>query len=112
MKRPFHWSPRSLRDLEKLESRDQKEILDAVDSLEKADRFPGPPTIKKLAGRTATFRLRVGNFRLIYVTTPSHHLTMRVILAVFDYKGRGKARPFSARPVTDAEKKRLRRFVL
>jgi uncharacterized DUF497 family protein len=33
----------------------------------------------------------------------------RFVLAVFDYKGRGKARPFSARPLTDIEKKRLRR---
>ena len=33
----------------------------------------------------------------------------RFVLAVFDYKGRGKARPFSARPLTEIEKKRLRR---
>jgi uncharacterized DUF497 family protein len=33
----------------------------------------------------------------------------RFALVVFDYKGRGKARPFSARPLTDIEKKRLRR---
>ena len=33
----------------------------------------------------------------------------RFVLAIFDYKGRGKARPFSARPLTDIEKKRLRR---
>jgi uncharacterized DUF497 family protein len=33
----------------------------------------------------------------------------RFILAIFDYKGKGKARPFSARPLTDAEKKRVRR---
>lgn len=36
----------------------------------------------------------------------------RFVLAVFDYKGRGKARPFSARPLTESEKKRLRRPVL
>ncbi len=35
----------------------------------------------------------------------------RFILVVFDYKGRGKARPFSARPLTDGEKKRLRRSI-
>ena len=34
----------------------------------------------------------------------------RFILAIFDYEGKGKARPFSARPLTDAEKKRVRRF--
>jgi mRNA-degrading endonuclease RelE of RelBE toxin-antitoxin system len=79
VKRSFRWSPRALRDLERLEPTDQKEILDAVDTLETAGRFPGPPTIKKLAGRTSTFRLRVGDFRLIYVTTPSHHLVLRVI---------------------------------
>ena len=79
MKRSFRWSPRALRDLEGFESRFQKEILEAVDLIEKAGHFPGPPTIKKLAGRTATFRLRAGNFRLIYVTTPSHHLVLRVI---------------------------------
>jgi uncharacterized DUF497 family protein len=33
----------------------------------------------------------------------------RFVLVVFDYKGRGKVRPFSARPLTDTEKKRLRR---
>jgi uncharacterized DUF497 family protein len=33
----------------------------------------------------------------------------RFVLAVFDYKGRGKARPFSARPLTEIEKKRFRR---
>ncbi len=33
----------------------------------------------------------------------------RFVLAVFDYKGRGKARPFSARPLTSIEKSRLRR---
>lgn len=79
MKRTFHWSPRSLRDLKGLETRVQREILDAVDALEKVDPFPGPPTIKKLAGRTATFRFRVRDFRLICVTTPSHHLVLRVI---------------------------------
>lgn len=79
MKRPFQWSPRSLRDLKGLEIKVQKEILDAVDSLETTAHFPGPPTIKKLAGRTATFRFRVGDFRLIYVTTHSHHLVLRVI---------------------------------
>jgi mRNA-degrading endonuclease RelE of RelBE toxin-antitoxin system len=79
VKRSFRWSPRALRDIEGLESAVQKGVLDAVDSLETAGRFPGPPIIKKLAGRTATFRLRVGDFRLIYVTTPSHHLVLRVI---------------------------------
>lgn len=79
MRRPFQWSPRSLRDLKGLETKVQKEILDAVDSLETTAHFPGPPTIKKLAGRTATFRFRVGDFRLIFMTTPSHHLVLRVI---------------------------------
>lgn len=79
MKRSFQWSPRSIRDLKGLETKAQKDILAAVDSLEKTAHFPGPPTIKKLAGRMATFRFRVGDFRLIYVTTPSHHLVLRVI---------------------------------
>ena len=33
----------------------------------------------------------------------------RFALVVFDYKGRGKARPFSARPMTEIEKRKLRR---
>jgi mRNA-degrading endonuclease RelE of RelBE toxin-antitoxin system len=76
---PFRWAPRALRDLGDLESRVQKAVVNAVDSLEKGARFPGPPTLKKLAGRSRTFRLRVGDFRLIYVTTSSYHLILRVI---------------------------------
>ena len=33
----------------------------------------------------------------------------RYIIAIFQYKGQGIARPFSARPMTNREKKRLRR---
>lgn len=33
----------------------------------------------------------------------------RYVLAVFEYKGNGVARPFSARPLTQKEKKMLRR---
>jgi mRNA-degrading endonuclease RelE of RelBE toxin-antitoxin system len=77
--RPFHWSPRALRDLEGLEPDVQGSILNAVDLVQAAPRFPGPPTIKKLSGREAIFRLRVGDFRLIYAAKSSHHLVLRVI---------------------------------
>lgn len=33
----------------------------------------------------------------------------RFVLVVFDYKGQGKARPFSARPLTNNEKEQVRR---
>ena len=54
---------RVLKNISKLSSKDQPKIYDAIKSLE-VD--PRPNGVKKLAGNEGSYRIRVGNYRIVY----------------------------------------------
>jgi mRNA interferase RelE/StbE len=54
---------RVLKNISKLASRDQPKIFDAIKSLE---IDPRPDGVKKLAGNEDMYRIRVGNYRIVY----------------------------------------------
>ena len=49
--------------MKKLSKKDKKAVLDAIESLAEN---PRPATVKKLSGGESLYRLRAGNFRIIY----------------------------------------------
>ncbi|MCI0639239.1 MAG: type II toxin-antitoxin system RelE/ParE family toxin [Gemmataceae bacterium] len=51
------------KDLEALPAQTQERILDAIETLE---QDPRPSGCKKLKGTKNTFRIRVGDYRVIY----------------------------------------------
>lgn len=51
------------KQLHRLDSGGQKRI---VERMEKLSENPRPPGVRKLAGTTAFYRLRVGDYRVIY----------------------------------------------
>jgi mRNA interferase RelE/StbE len=53
----------AVKQLAKLPRRDQRRIRDAIDELAEA---PRPTGAKKLVGSDFTWRLRVGDYRVIY----------------------------------------------
>ncbi len=60
MKRELVWTAHALRDLERLDEANQSRILDALDAYAET----GSGQIKKLAGTSAEWRLRVGDWRV------------------------------------------------
>jgi mRNA interferase RelE/StbE len=54
---------RVLKNISKLASRDQPKIFDAIKSLE---IDPRPDGVKKLAVNEDMYRIRVGNYRIVY----------------------------------------------
>ncbi len=56
--------PAAIRDLRKLEKRDQRRIGDRIDAL-RAD--PRPPGMEVLKGQEGFVRIRVGDYRIIYL---------------------------------------------
>ena len=55
--------PRAQRQIASLPLQTRRRISDAIDSLEKN---PRPPGTKKLKGTEDLYRLRVGDYRIIY----------------------------------------------
>jgi mRNA interferase RelE/StbE len=67
--------PAALRELRALPKATAKRI---VSSVEKLAAEPFPPGVKKLAGRENLYRIRVGDYRVLYEV----HKTVLVILLV------------------------------
>lgn len=55
--------PSAQRSLQQIEKRDQKRIVARIDALAED---PYPPGARKLSGGTAEFRIRIGDYRVIY----------------------------------------------
>jgi len=65
----IEWKPSALRELKKIDRKEVGRIIKAVETLS-VDPFPAG--IKKLIGSERTFRLRVGDYRVIYEVCASH----------------------------------------
>jgi len=59
----IEWKPSALRELKRLDRQAIPRILEAVESL-RLDPFP--PGVRKIRGAEHTYRLRVGDYRVIY----------------------------------------------
>ncbi len=57
------WLKIALKQIKKIPKPDQHKIIDKIESLIK---IPTPPDIKKLQGFENLYRLRVGNYRIIF----------------------------------------------
>lgn len=76
-------APAAQRDIKKalktLSKKDAKAVFDAIGNLE---HYPRPTGVKKLSGGNSLYRLRVGNFRIIYQIRDSELLV--ILLKVGD----------------------------
>lgn len=54
---------KAIKDLSKLPKKDKKNIFDKIENLE---NFPDIPNIKKLTNFEPPYRLRVGNYRVLF----------------------------------------------
>ncbi len=57
------FAPAALRQLRKLPTRDQKRIVREIETLEDD---PRPPGVKKLIGKDDLWRIRIGDYRVVY----------------------------------------------
>jgi mRNA interferase RelE/StbE len=57
------FAPRAFRDLESLPDRDRERIAKRIDGLAKE---PRPSGVTKLAGSDDVYRMRVGDYRVLY----------------------------------------------
>jgi len=72
-------SPAALRDLDRLDERAARKILDKLTPL-KNDPFPRGKLIKKVKGKRSTFyRLRIESYRAFYVIEGRDVVILRVI---------------------------------
>lgn len=71
----IEWKPSALRELKRLDRQIVSRIVTAIDSL---SVNPFPPGIKKLHGRDRSYRMRVGDYRVIYEIASSR-LVIEVI---------------------------------
>ena len=63
-------SSKAFRFLSRLDLSDKKRAFDKIESLE---NIPFPVGYKKLSGKNDVYRLRFGNFRILYkVSKPEH----------------------------------------
>ena len=67
--------PSAERELGKIDIRRQRKIIDAIDELA---RTPRPPGVKKLTGSDSSYRIRVGDYRILY-QIKDRELTILVI---------------------------------
>ncbi len=70
------WTQRALRDIERLDRRTRERIIAAVERLAAEDYG----NVKRLRGLDAAFRLRVGDWRVIF--NRDHENTAMIILQV------------------------------
>jgi mRNA interferase RelE/StbE len=71
----IEWKPSALRELKRLDRQIVSRIVTAIDSL---SANPFPPGIKKLHGGDRSYRMRVGDYRVIYEIASSR-LVIEVI---------------------------------
>jgi len=71
----IEWKPSALRELKRLDRQVIGRIIKGVESLAEN---PFPPGIKKLAGSEYTYRLRIGDYRVIYEVV-NNQLVIEVI---------------------------------
>ncbi len=69
------WDTRAVKELEALERKERKKILERVAKL---STTPRPPGCKKLHDKESAYRIRVGNFRVIYQIRDSQLLVLVV----------------------------------
>jgi mRNA interferase RelE/StbE len=69
------WDTRAVKELEALERKDRKKILERVAKL---GTTPRPLGCKKLHDKESAYRIRVGNFRVIYQIRDSQLLVLVV----------------------------------
>lgn len=67
----IEWKSSAFRELKKLDRQVIPRIIEAIESLA---TDPFPHGIKKLYGSEHTFRLRIGDYRVIYEVFTSHLL--------------------------------------
>ena len=65
----IEWKPSALRELKRIDHHMIGRIIKDVESL---STNPFPPGIKKLYGSDHTYRLRIGDYRVIYEVITSH----------------------------------------
>jgi len=75
---PVELSPRALRDLSGLEKDVAREILDDFKILQSRP-WPGPPKVKKLEGHKNLYRLRTGDYRVLFEPIDKKIVVLRVI---------------------------------
>jgi len=71
-------SPRAFRDLESLEKKTAKDILDDLEIL-KSRPWPPAPKVKKLSGYKNLYRLRIGNYRAVFEVLGSGVVVLRIM---------------------------------
>ena len=71
-------SPRAFRDLGSFEKRTAGRILEELAILE-SPRWPGPPKIRKLTSPGNIYRLRVGEYRIIYEVQKRIAIILRIV---------------------------------
>lgn len=64
MKFAIDFKPAALRQLKKISLNSQKRVLQKINSLAEN---PLPDGVKKLAGSASLFRVRVGDYRIVYL---------------------------------------------
>jgi len=69
------WDTKALKELRALEKKEQKRILDRVAKL---GTTPRPPGCKKLHDEESLYRIRVGDYRIIYQLRDSQLLVLVV----------------------------------
>jgi len=63
------WKSSALRELKRIDRQIVPRIITTVESL---SSNPFPSGVKKLHGSESTYRIRVGNYRIIYEVYPNH----------------------------------------
>ncbi len=71
----IEWKHSAIKELKKLDKPTIKRIITVVDSL---TTNPIPKNCRKLKGTTSIYRIRVGNYRIIY-SLRSHKLIIEII---------------------------------
>lgn len=69
------WDTKALKELRALEKKERKRILERVAKL---GTTPRPPGCKKLHDKEALYRIRVGDYRVIYQIRDSQLLVLVV----------------------------------
>jgi len=71
----INWKKSAYKELRNIH---EEYIPKIIDSVEKLSQNPFPSGVKKLAGSEKTYRLRVGNYRIIY-EVEQQGLTIQII---------------------------------
>jgi mRNA interferase RelE/StbE len=73
--------PRAQRDIKKLPSEIQQKILKEISTL---SDDPRPSGVKKLSGIENFYRIRIGNYRVIYSIQDEH---LRILVVYVGHRG-------------------------